>query len=622
MGLLNISLATVNQTPLAWADNFQRIIKAVQLAKEQRAHLLCLPELALSGYGCADFFLHPWFLKKCARYLAQVLPHTQDLTLAIGLPWVHHHRCYNVLALVKDTQLIGFYAKQRLAHTGVYYEGRWFSAWPRGVVESTPWDGQEVPIGEVYAGVSDLRVGFEICEDAWQGTVSSSELRYEGKDIHIILNASASHFEVGKIRRVQRMIKARSQQYNGVYGYANLAGNEAGRLLYDGALMLAQKGYLISCAQRFPFEDLRVLTASINPTIPIQIPRPSLRVSAEPGRRYEEFLAMSSVGLYDYLRKSGSRGFVVSLSGGADSSLCALLVAEMIKRSVQALGIATFVESLGLASPPRRPGPTEAHIKALTHELLWCVYQEGAHSTQETLQSAKALSNELGAHFLCWGIDDVSDAYQKKVERALGRSFRWKEDDSVLQNIQARSRVPALWMLANATNALLLNTGNRSEACVGYTTMDGDTAGSLAPLAGVSKSFILHFLRWAEKRLPCPALSRVCALPPSAELRPGQSDEADLMPYEHIQHIEKAFVEERKAPGVIMKELSQAHGLAPMHAKAHVRKFFALWRRSQWKRERMAPGLHTDSGSVDPKTFARFPILFGAPRHDPQRRGS
>jgi NAD+ synthase (glutamine-hydrolysing) len=165
-------------------------------------------------------------------------------------------------------------------------------------------------------------------------------------------------------------------------------------------------------------------------------------------------------------------------------------------------------------------------------------------------------------------------------------------------------------MLANVKSALLLTTSNRSESSVGYTTMDGDTAGGLAPLAGVSKSFIRSWLQWAEEGLNIPELSFVNQLQPSAELRPGeeqQTDEADLMPYDILNAIESAFVYSGLGREDIVALISQKFPEAP--AELYVHRFLKLFTANQWKRERIAPSFHLDKYNIDPRSGFRFPIL-------------
>jgi NAD+ synthase (glutamine-hydrolysing) len=200
------------------------------------------------------------------------------------------------------------------------------------------------------------------------------------------------------------------------------------------------------------------------------------------------------------------------------------------------------------------------------------------------------------------------------------RALSWAEDDLTLQNIQARARGPAVWLVANLRRALLLATSNRSEAAVGYTTMDGDTCGGLSPIGGIDKAFLRHWLRWLETTgvggaWKVPSLRFVNAQEPTAELRPqsaGQTDEKDLMPYSVLDMIERASVRDRLSPWETFERLRRE---LPAESSAvildWVERFYRLWARSQWKRERYAPSFHLDDENLDPKTWCRFPILSG-----------
>jgi NAD+ synthase (glutamine-hydrolysing) len=175
-------------------------------------------------------------------------------------------------------------------------------------------------------------------------------------------------------------------------------------------------------------------------------------------------------------------------------------------------------------------------------------------------------------------------------------------------------------MLANLTGALLVSTSNRSEAAVGYATMDGDTAGGIAPLAGIDKAYLRRWLRWLEHDGPegigpLPALAAVNAQQPTAELRPpaaGQTDESDLMPYEVLDAIERFAIRDRQMPLECWRQACAAFpGHAPAQLAVWTERFFILWSRNQWKRERYAPSFHLDDENLDPKTWCRFPILSG-----------
>jgi len=206
------------------------------------------------------------------------------------------------------------------------------------------------------------------------------------------------------------------------------------------------------------------------------------------------------------------------------------------------------------------------------------------------------------------------------VSDAIGRPLTWDQDDIALQNIQARARAPSVWLLANIRGALLLATSNRSEAAAGYATMDGDTCGGLSPIAGIDKAYLRQWLRWMEQHGPegigaLPALAKVNQQQPTAELRPqeaGQTDEDDLMPYEVLDEIERAAIRDKLSPLEVLSRM-EAHDwdYSREQLGLWIERFFQLWCRNQWKRERYAPSFHLDDENLDPKTWCRFPILSG-----------
>ena len=175
-------------------------------------------------------------------------------------------------------------------------------------------------------------------------------------------------------------------------------------------------------------------------------------------------------------------------------------------------------------------------------------------------------------------------------------------------------RSPMIWMLANMYNSLLLSTSNRSESAVGYATMDGDTSGSIAPIAGINKIFIINTIKYAYQKLEYNCLKKVLELKPSAELLPkkmNQNDENELMPYTLMSKIERLAIKKSNSPTEIFKELSKSKEFRNDDLKKFIKKFFILFSKNQWKRERYAPSFHLDDFSLDPNSWYRFPILSG-----------
>ena len=599
--LLKIAAASVNQTPLDWRGNEERLQACLRRAKKESVDLLCCPELCISSYGCEDLFLTEEVLEKSWKMLQALAVQTQDLLFAVGLPLQHKDRRYNVLAIVENGAIVGLYAKQRLAREGVYYEPRWFDPWPEGVLDTFVRGALHCPIGEVMHNYKSCRIGFEICEDIWHEQRPAR--RYAAAGVDLILSAHASHFALGKHERRSKLVAASSANYDCVFIYANLLGNDAGRLLYDGDLMVAHEGKIVAAARRLSFKGQGWLCYEGGNNT-----RVDCFASEE-----EEFAAAAALALFDYLRKSRSKGFVLSASGGADSSMCAMLVSEMLRRALAEVDMQNLQATFPFLACEDMP--PEALQRHLCSQLLTMVYQASDNSSETTFEAARSLAEDLGAHFLHWSIADEVRQYTQKVATALNRPLSWAEDDIALQNIQARARTPALWLLTNVLGALLLTTSNRSEGSVGYATMDGDTAGSLAPLASVPKVFILRWLRWAEQTLPCPGLRAVNKLQPTAELRPAaaaQSDEADLMPYDLLEAIEQEAILHRQSPQQVLQTLL-AQNIAPEATlRAYVKKFFRLWAQNQWKRERIAPAFHLGAYSIDPRAWYRFPILSAA----------
>lgn len=604
MSSIRIGGATVNQTPLDWQGNKIHIINALEAAKAENIKLLCFPELSITGYGCEDLFLSDWLSEKAWNVLLEIIPHTTAITICVGLPLRIDNITYNGVCVIRDKQILGIVLKQNLARDGVHYEPRWFDAWkPNTVIELTK-DGYTFPVGDLIFEQAGIKFGFEICEDAWRKEKRPG-YRLAQRGVNLILNPSASHFAMGKSQlREHEVVKDGSGKFNCAYLFVNLLGNEAGRMIYDGDIIFGLKGEVIHLNNRLSLKPFNLLWCDVDFENPDNTEKHSLTDSKI---KNDEFIKATSLALFDYLRKSKAKGYVLSLSGGADSSLCAILVAEMVRRGVQELGAEKFCEAVNI--------PKSNSLKEITGKLLTCAYQGTRNSSEATFTSSQQLAQSIGAGFHYWTIDDEVESYESKIEKVLGRPLTWEQDDIARQNIQARSRSPIIWLLANLKQAVLLTTSNRSEGDVGYATMDGDTSGSLAPIAGIDKPFILQWLKWAEQELGYTGLSYVNNLTPTAELRPSeraQTDEKDLMPYPILLEIERLAIQQRLAPAQVYLQLKKVALPGNPDAgilKTYVQKFFRMWAANQWKRERLAPSFHLDEWNVDPRSWCRFPIL-------------
>lgn len=646
MKLITVGAGVLNQTPLAWRDNQRNIERAIEDARAQDVQLLCLPELCIPGYGCEDAFYAPGVQKTALDVLLDIAPQTAGMAVALGLPLLVRKAIFNTVALVVDGKIAGFVAKRHLAGDGLYYEPRWFRAWPAGKRLSVDIDGRETPVGDLHFTIDGVRVGFEICEDAWVARRPGSILAAKGIDI--ILNPSASHFAFGKHDVRERFVIEGSRAFGVSYVYANLVGNESGRAIYDGGALIASGGRMLAAGPRFGYRDAAVTSAVIDvdatrmlqtrtgsfmpdldpsaaqevevpfafrrrdqPPLAVEVPLGSVGFSKE-----EAFTRVIALALFDYLRKCRAQGFVVSLSGGADSSAVACLVAAAVHLACDDLGLEGVKEKLRHVKGLADAADADAVIRA----MLLCVYQRTRNSSETTENAARGLASGLDAAYACLDVDSLVEGYVGLVGGSIDRALTWEQDDLALQNIQARVRSPGIWMLANLRGALLLSTSNRSEAAVGYATMDGDTSGGLAPIAGIDKDYLRAWLRWLETDGlsafgPVAALAAVNEQQPTAELRPpgsGQTDEGDLMPYGVLEAVERAAIRDKQMPTEVFRAMRPRFpGIAPEVLGAWVERFFRLWCRNQWKRERYAPSFHVDDENLDPKTWCRFPILSG-----------
>jgi NAD+ synthase (glutamine-hydrolysing) len=641
-----VAAAVLNQTPLDWTGNLGNLLAAIEEARNLGAKVLCLPELAISGYGCEDAFHAPFVTDTSRQMLLELAPHTHGMAVAVGLPVRHHRSVYNCVAMLVDGKLRGMVAKRFLAGDGIHYEPRWFRPWPAGVCGRLNWDQDSCPIGDLVFDLGGIRIGFEICEDAWVADRPGSDLAL--REVDLILNPSASHFAFAKIAVRERFVLEGSRAFGVGYLYANLMGNESGRAIFDGGALIAASGKVLARGPRFSYADVkvtasmldiellrteRVRTCSHRPNLQelnrgvVEVPFTEWHPpgkgftpmpSSEPAwmlSKEEEFTFAVSLALFDYLRKSHAAGFVVSLSGGADSAAVALLCACALRLAQNELG----AEGLEKKLPQRVFGDLNPHPLVMSHWLT-CVYQSTQNSSVTTLDAARSLAEAIGAEFMVLNVDPLVSAYTEMVELAIGRNLSWASDDLALQNIQARTRAPGVWMIANLKQALLLATSNRSEAAVGYATMDGDTCGGLSPIAGIDKAFLRHWLQWMELNGPdgigpTPSLVFINRQRPTAELRPSekkQTDEDDLMPYEVLDAVERHAIRDKRSP---LEALDLLRKQFPEYEvstlKGWVLKFFRLWSQNQWKRERYAPSFHLDDENLDPKTWCRFPILSG-----------
>jgi len=655
---VHVAAATINQTVGDWSGNCRRIREVLSQSRKKGARLVLLPEMCISGYSLGDRLLMQGTVERSWKTLEQTLPETAGLIAIIGLPIQHRDVLYNAVAIAANGQLVGIVPKENLATGDVQYENRWFSGWPRGRVETfeSP-GGQTLPMGNLLFEAAGIgRFAVEICEDGWKGIRPGSFYSLAGA--HIIANPSASWFTLGKHKVRRTMVEQISREDHCAYLYTSLLGCDATRLIFDGSVFIARDGEILQEGRRFRFDaDWEIVDHIIDiggleqtrrgegswrqqveamqrqsygeePTViavegdfmsrntlpaptpywevsPPSSPDPSLTWLYEHGLIQEfddgdlshlELELALALGLREYVKKCGIGGFALALSGGRDSSMVAVLVARMFR----------------YAHPDLDDGTLRDRIK----EHFVTAYMGTDHSGNATRNAARALADEVGATHYDGAIQPAVETHLELFRQMTGQALSWSEakDDITLQNVQARLRGSLIWMLANHFRFILLSTSNKSEAAVGYTTMDGDTSGGLSPIADVPKSLVTAWLHWAREFHGLNSIENVIATPATAELRPPnqkQTDEDDLMPFHILDQLIYHFVQLGQEPVTIFQTLwprfraqyKQDHAAFA----AHIRKFVRLLCQSQWKRERFAIAFRVTSFDLDPKTGFRFP---------------
>jgi NAD+ synthase (glutamine-hydrolysing) len=329
---MRLAGAALNQIPIDWQNNLRNIQTAIEQAKQAGVELLCLPELCLTGYGCEDLFLSEWMPQAALAQLQLVRPWTMGICVVVGLPLRLNHRTYNTAAVLRDGQILGFAAKQFLANDGVHYETRFFNSWLAGETTTLAWEGEEWPLGDLIFEHQGVRFGFEICEDAWRPDDVRPACRLRGR-VDLIVNPSASHFAMSKTDVRYQLVMNASRNFHCTYLYANLLGNESGRIVFDGEILVARNGHLLLRNQLMSFKQVDMEYVDVDFSTELAPAEELLPLPAPD--EYRELNQALSLALFDYLRKARSRGFVLSLSGGADSCLCAVAVAEMVRLGVE-----------------------------------------------------------------------------------------------------------------------------------------------------------------------------------------------------------------------------------------------------------------------------------------------
>jgi NAD+ synthase (glutamine-hydrolysing) len=563
-GPARIALAQVNTTVGDFAGNATRIRETTGRARALGATLVVFPELAVSGYPPRDLLDLPDFLDQAGRTLealARPADWSRGVAVAVGFPeraaGAPPPGLYNAVALLEGGRVVAVGRKSLLPTYDVFDETRYFLSSPSAT--------------SAEAAAPGLRLGLSICEDIWNDKRFWDRPRYARDPVAeisragaaLVVNASASPYAIGKPALRERMLSASAAGHGVAVAYVNqVGGNDA--LVFDGGSMLiGADGRVLVRAPLFE-EALAVCDlAGSRPELFALDGRPLPAGPAVPGDgAADEVFRALVLGLRDYVRKCGFRSAVVGLSGGIDSALTACLAAA-------ALGPEAV---LGVAMPSR-------------------------YSSSHSREDAAELARHLGIRFREIPIEPMHAAFLAEMERAQGKPL----GDLAEQNVQARIRGQILMAISNDTGGLVLSTGNKSELAVGYCTLYGDMAGGLAVIGDVPKTLVYRVARAANARAGRTLVpERTFTKPPSAELKPDQTDQDTLPPYDALDDVLEAYLAERLPVEAIVRR---------GHDEATVRKVLGMVMGSEYKRRQAAPVL-----KVSEKAFGegrRFPIAHG-----------
>jgi len=571
---LRLALAQINPTVGDLSGNAAKIVRYLRQAEKKQADIVVFPELALTGYPPEDLILKPQFILDNIAEIGRISKKVTDITAIVGFidsgPYGDICRkIYNAAAVIHNGEIIDIYHKVMLPNYGVFDEMRYFT------------QGRRIPVYRMHG----VRFGINICEDIWHAEGPAKWQARAGAEL--IININASPYEIGKPQTREELIIQRATENNVCIAYLNTMGGQD-ELVFDGNSMVCDHQGVIT-AQGKPFaEDLLFVDINVAKTRQqrkknqfsgptgsktahdvVEIGIPSIQRSlAQIVRPRKTRIALAwedevyralVLGTADYISKNGFKGATIGLSGGIDSSLVAAIAADAIGR-----------------------------------ERITGVFMPSQYTSEASREDAYGLAENLGIRILEIPIGQVLKGYIK----SLADIFHGVAEDTTEENLQARIRGNLLMALSNKFGWLVLTTGNKSEMSVGYATLYGDMAGGFAVIKDVPKTLVYDICRWRNLACGQPVIpDRVLVKEPTAELRPDQKDSDSLPPYDVLDPILRAYIEDEKTFAEII-EL----GYDP----ATVKKVITLVDRSEYKRRQSPPGV-----KITTRAFGRdwrFPI--------------
>lgn len=683
METVTLATCSLNQWALDFTGNLARIRASIEQARAAGASYRLGPELETCGYGCEDHFHEPDTEAHSWEILADIIASdlSDNMLIDIGAPVYHQSVLYNCRVFVLNGEIVHVRPKTVLADDGNYRESRWFRSWPPDAPlqdltlppvarAATKSHRTTAPFGANAALVDadGVTLAAEICEELWVPHAPHVDLYLSGVDI--VTNGSASHYVLRKLAARVDLVLAATRASGGVYLYANQRGCDGGRLYYDGAPLAASNGSLLAQGGQFGLAsevDFVTVTVSLDEVrayraglgargrqaaevaagggAPVRIrleggfrfaqgvskpltnPMQSARVLKPP----EEIAYGPACWLWDYLRRSGMRGFFLPLSGGADSCATAVIVGCMCQQLVAAANLPgaeprLLSEIRHVAGADSNYVPDDARELA---ERIFVTAYMGAEraSSPETRTRAAKLASQVGSWHVNVEIDGLVSAALSAVRAVFGKSPRFRADGGsatenlALQNVQARSRMLLGYLLAQLANwargrdgsLLVLGSANVDEALRGYLTKYDCSAADVNPIGGISKQDLRAFLRWAAtpSGLGYPAAAEVVEAPPTAELEPivngaAQTDEEDMgVTYEELSLYGRWRKIGRCGP-VSMFAKAVAHWcgrLAECEVARKVKFFFRMYAINRHKMTTLTPAYHAEDYSPEDNRF-------------------
>ncbi len=568
MKTLRVALAQINPTVGDLSGNAKKIVHYMKEAAGHGAAIVAFPELALTGYPPEDLLLKPQFIEDNLSVLREVSREARGIIAVVGFV-DRAPDIYNAAAIIRDGQIIDIYHKMFLPNYGVFDEQRYFQA------------GTRCPVYDM----GDIRFGVTICEDIWY-PVGPARLQALG-GAEFIININGSPYTIGKNAFREKMIATRASDYSAIILYLNMAGGQDELVFDGGSMVFNERGNLTARAGLFREELLladldlesvfmwrlhdprrrqeklaveeQVSRVSVPP--PEMVPHKIAPAPLAPSLKMEEEVYTAlRFGLADYVRKNGFNEVVIGLSGGVDSALVAAIA-----------------------------------VDALGKEAVHALFMPSRFTSVQSREDSYALAKNLG-----FELEEISiESLFKNYLKVLAPNFRGMKAGTAEENLQARIRGNLLMSFSNKFGWLVVTTGNKSEMSVGYATLYGDMAGGFALIKDVPKSLVYSLAKWRNSRQKKDGAvipERIITKEPSAELRANQKDTDSLPPYDLLDPVLEAYVEDDMSFEEILNLCD------PENAK----KVIAMIDRSEYKRRQAPPGI-----KITPRAFGRdrrFPI--------------